>query len=585
MRQRCRSVVTLAAAVVALLECATPFASAQAASTQTSADEGIPIRSELVRSRCGSCHRTDDKMRMSRISYRRASPENWELTIKRMVSLNNVSLDPNDARAILKHLSDELGLAPEEVRPAAFETERRLVDFAYAADKNTSDTCTSCHSPGRFMLERRTKDEWDLLVAMHRGYYPLVDNQPMNGGQGFRRTRPLETNAEPDGPPRDTRHPMERALTHLAKAFPLTTPEWATWSSAKQSPKLAGRWAMTGYQVGKGSIIGQVTIAADPSAPDNFTTEMRYTVARTGETVSRTGRALVYTGFQWRGRSGTPGTTDSWREVLAIDRGWREMTGRWFTGAHDEIGIDVTLTRVGSDPLVLGTSVTALKTGTTVQSVRIFGGNLPATVTAGDISVGQGVTVTRVASARPEEIVVDLDVAANAPVGRRAVSVAGAVSSDSLAVYDMIDGLKVLPAWGMARVGANVFPKQLQQFEAVGLNNGADRKAGTADDLTLGMVDVTWRLEEYSATFADDDIQFVGSLDARGLFTPAADGPNPKRSGERNNVGDVWVVAELAAPLAGSNGPIRARAHLLVTVPLYMDWSGRGGVQAGGGSR
>jgi len=524
-------------------------------------------------------------MRMSRISYRRASPENWELTIKRMVSLNSVSLDPSDARAILKYLSDELGLAPEEVRPAAFETERRLIDFAYSADRDTSDTCTSCHSPGRFMLERRTKDEWDLLVAMHRGYYPLVDNQPMNGGQGFRRTRPLETEAGPDGRPPDNRHPMEKALAHLAKAFPLTTPEWTAWSSTKQPPKLAGRWAMTGYQVGKGPIVGQVTIAADPSAPDTFATELRYTVARTGETVTRSGRGLVYTGFQWRGRSGTPGTDNAWREVLAIDRGWREMAGRWFTGAHDEIGIDVKLTRLGSDPVVLGTSATALQTGSTVSSVTIFGFNLPATVTAADISLGQGVTVTRIASARAEEIVVDVEVAANAPLGRRAVSVAGAIGSDALAVYDTIDGLRVLPVWGMARVGADVFPKQLQQFEAIGLNNGPDRQPGTADDLILGIVDVTWRLEEYSATFADDDIQFVGSLDSRGLFTPGADGPNPKRPGDRNNVGDVWVVAELASPRADAGGALRARAHLLVTVPLYMDWSGRGGPQGRGGSR
>jgi quinohemoprotein amine dehydrogenase len=51
------------------------------------------------------------------------------------------------------------------------------------------------------------------------------------------------------------------------------------------------------------------------------------------------------------------------------------------------------------------------------------------------------------------------------------------------------------------------------------------------------------------------------------LFTPNVDGPNPKRSGNRNNVGDVWVVAELAGAR-----PIRARAHLLVTVPVYMNW-------------
>jgi quinohemoprotein amine dehydrogenase len=57
------------------------------------------------------------------------------------------------------------------------------------------------------------------------------------------------------------------------------------------------------------------------------------------------------------------------------------------------------------------------------------------------------------------------------------------------------------------------------------------------------------------------------------LFTPALDGPNPKRSGNRNNVGDVWVVAELNSPDARDTSKrLRARAHLLVTVPLYMNW-------------
>ena len=68
----------------------------------------------------------------------------------------------------------------------------------------------------------------------------------------------------------------------------------------------------------------------------------------------------------------------------------------------------------------------------------------------------------------------------------------------------------------------------------------------------------------------------VGSLDAAsGLFTPALDGPNDQRSGSRNNVGDVWVVATVepeAGGGAGAGKPLRARAHLLVTVPLYSRW-------------
>lgn len=561
--------------LVVIFGCLAATASAQPAA---SPDEGIPIQSELVRSRCGSCHKVDDKMRMTRISYRRASPENWEKTIKRMVSLNHVNLDPADARNILKYLADHNGLAPDELRPIAFEAEHRLVDFIYAADKDTSDTCSSCHTIARVMSERRTKDEWRLLVDMHRGYYPLVDNQPMNGGQGFRRTRPTQTEPDADGRPADNRHPMEKALEHLSKTFPLETPAWAAWSAAMQPAKLAGRWAVSGYQAGKGAIVGQVTILADPNAPDSFNVDTRYTVARTGETVSRAGKAIVYTGFQWRGRGGVPGSDNVWREVMLVERDWKQMSGRWFTGAYDEIGIDVKMVRLSADPVVFGSDAAALKTASTGRAVKIYGANLPENVKPEDVGFGQGVKVTRIVSARADEIAVEVDVAPTAPIGPRDVSVAGAVKPAMLVVYDRIDGIKVVPQSGMARVGGAVFPKQLQQFEAVGVHNGPDGKPGTPDDFELGMVDVKWSVEEYTATFGDDDMQFVGAIDQKGLFTPSLDGPNPKRSGNRNNIGDVWVVAELA-PTAGSPKPLRARAHLLVTVPVYMAWFSPGGGQ------
>jgi len=536
-------------------------AAASASAQAPPASEGFAIDSAVVKSRCGSCHRTDDKGRMSRISYRRATPENWERTIKRMVALNHVTLSPEDARAILKYLADRQGLAPEELRPIAFEPERRTIDYEYKADEMTANLCSSCHAISRVLSERRTKEEWELLVAMHRGYYPLVDNQPMNGPQGFRRTRPAQTEPAPDGRPPDNRQPMDRALEHLAKALPLSTSEWSAWSAATQAPKLDGQWAISGTQTGKGSIFGVMTIAPDASSSDGFTTQIRYVVARSGETVTRSGKAVVYTGYQWRGRA------NDWREVMFVERDWQQMWGRWFTGAYDETGIDVKLTRLTGQPIVFGASVTALKTGTTGRNVRIFGANLPSSVRAEDIGLGQGVKVSRLVAAGGNELSIDVDVAASAPIGARDIAIAGLVKPAIFVVYDKIDGIKVLPLAGMARVGGANFPKQVQQFEAVGINNGPDGKPDTADDLNLGLVDVAWSLEEYPATFGDDDLQFVGALDEHGLFTPNLDGPNPKRSGNRNNVGDVWVVATLK-----DLKPIRARAHLLVTVPLYMNW-------------
>jgi quinohemoprotein amine dehydrogenase len=122
----------------------------------------------------------------------------------------------------------------------------------------------------------------------------------------------------------------------------------------------------------------------------------------------------------------------------------------------------------------------------------------------------------------------------------------------------------------MARVGGGNFPRQFAQFEATAFHNGPDTRPETADDIEIGPVPVTWSLEEYGVTYDDDDLKFVGAIDQRGLFTPSLDGPNPQRSGNRNNVGDVWVVATYQP--GGGAPPIKSRAHLLVTVPLYLRW-------------
>ena len=148
--------------------------------------------------------------------------------------------------------------------------------------------------------QRRTREEWNLLIAMHRGWYPLVDNQ------AFRRSGPPPRDA-PDGRPPDTRHPVEKAVDHLARAFPLKTPEWTAWSATMRPARLEGTWAITGWELGKGAVYGTCHDHREPVVAGRVHDAATYRVARTGETVTRTGRAIVYTGFQWRGRSSTGG--------------------------------------------------------------------------------------------------------------------------------------------------------------------------------------------------------------------------------------------------------------------------------------
>jgi quinohemoprotein amine dehydrogenase len=410
--------------------------------------------------------------------------------------------------------------------------------------------------------QRRTRAEWELLIAMHRGYYPLSDFQ------AFRRGGPPQTEPGPDGRPPDNRHPMDKVLPHLADELNLKTPEWSAWSANMRVPKLAGRWAFSGYRAGFGPYYGETVITAGANDGE-FTTETRCVRARTGEVLSRRGRALVYTGFQWRGRSFEGNnTTDAWREVMFLDRNQRELKGRWFTGGYEETGIDVTLTRVGSDPMVFGLDQRSLQSSTS-RTMTIYGANFPANPAPTAIDFGRGVTVKRIAESAPNRIKVEVEAAKDAANGPRDVSIAGAVLPEAIVVYDKIDAIKVSPQAGMARVGGVVFPKQLQQFEAIAYHNGADGKPDTKDDLNLGTVEVTWNIEEYPATLDDNDKEYVGSIDDRGLFTPNIDGPNPKRRGNANNTGDVWVIATYKTP---DGRTLRARAFLLVTVPLYVKY-------------
>ena len=527
--------------------------------------EGLPIDNETVVAACSACHVTDDPQILSRISFRRTTPEGWQQTIRRMVTLNDVVLDQEDAREIVRYLSNDLGLAPEEARAGAFEVERRLIEYVYEADRDAEATCTACHSMGRILNQRRTKEEWELVVAMHRGYYPLVDIQ------GFREDGIV--GREPPAPDETARrrHPMNRAIDHLAEVFPLHTSAWAEWAANVRPPALKGTWAVSGDHPGQGPVYGRMTVTATPGTEAQYTTEAALVYARDGHSVSHTGRAIVYTGFQWRGSSDAADDT-AWRQVMFVERDWRTVSGRWYRGAYDEIGVNVTLTRAETDagPVVTGVHPPAVRTSAGDQDLRIYGANLPVDLSPADVSFGPGVDVTEVVDVTSDVATVRVTVAADASVGARDLFLGRAIASRALVVYDAVDRIAVEPARGMARVGGAVIPKQYEQFDAVAWHDGADGEPGTGDDLNLGVIEPSWSLEEYSATFGDEDLDYVGSLDQTGLFTPALDGPNPARAGNRNNIGDVWVVATYEPE--GAESALRARGHLVVTVPLYMRW-------------
>lgn len=535
-------------------------------------EEGIPVTNQLVIAKCSTCHKADDKGNLTRISWERTTPEGWQQIIKRMVRLNGLTLTPEEARQIVRYLSMNHGLAPEEARPAFYEIERRVLDET-VPDENLRNTCTICHTYGRVMSQRRSKEEWELLINMHVGYFPVVEFQ------GFRRFPP-PPDAPPPPPGTDTRHPADRAVEFLAKTFPLNTPEWATWRANLRAPKLAGRWLVSGHQAGKGRVYGEVTIEPG-AAEDEFTTRTQLTFVKSGKTITRTGRSLVYTGYSWRGRSqggarengnSDPGDDPrEMREVMLVSRDQSQMDGRWFWGDYEEFGIDVTLRRVDAEMIALGLDRLSLKAPAANEQLKIFGANFPADLKPEDIDFGPGVKVTRIINAGRDALTITVDIAEKAPLGKRDLAVRRAFAPGAVTIYDKVDYIKVNPGNALARLGGVRYPKGYWQFEAGGWHRGPDNKPQTADDLPLGPVDAEWSVEEFPAIYDDDDKDYSGKLSATGLFTPAIEGPNPKRKFERNNYGDLWIVAS-AKELDKDGKPLTARSYLVVTVPLYVKW-------------
>src|SRR5438067_4879841 len=142
--------------------------------------------------------------------------------------------------------------------------------FRDQSDKVPNDalqhTCNYCHTIGRVLTQRRTKDDYEKLITMHIGLFPGAENTlhprrpsgpvaampvAMSSPTGG---NPAVVPAPPNqlGPRSDGRYPADIAIEYLTKNQPLMTPEWAAWKATMRTPKLEGKWLLTGYQLGKG---------------------------------------------------------------------------------------------------------------------------------------------------------------------------------------------------------------------------------------------------------------------------------------------------------------------------------------------
>jgi quinohemoprotein amine dehydrogenase len=435
---------------------------------------------ELLRNTCGGCHQPDASGALSRIAHQRKTPEGWAMTIQRMEDLHGITVSSQalplgsaDAkRTLIKHLADTQGLAPSETTGFRYALEQRLDEFE-PVEGEFKMMCGRCHSAARVLLQRRPVEEWRKLVHFHLGQWPSTEYS--SGGRNLD-WFPLALNETA---------PM------LAEKYPVASDAWMKWKQAKK-PDLSGSWSVSGHQPSKGAFEGR--LHATPTAADEYAVELSGEYLRSGEKLTASGRATVYTGYEWRATL-TAGEK-KWQQVFAAgDRGGLlTLAGRMYERDHPELGMQLE----------------AISERTPFMH-----------------------TLAEGAGARMDRIAIE-------------------------------------PPYQVARVGdgGGPIPKEYAVFDAVAWSNGADGKPETLDDVRIGALPATWRVEPWNEQARDErDVEFAGVMDpATGVFTPGDAGPNPARKYGTNNVGNLRV----SATVKDGDRELSADAHLIVTVQRWI---------------
>jgi quinohemoprotein amine dehydrogenase len=508
-----------------------------AATAQAAGQINVP---NLIAERCSICH-ADDLGRLQRIEAQRKTPEGWLMTIVRMQRAHGILLSDEERRALVKYLADNQGLAPAETAPARYALERRMNTVESFPSEQFTQMCARCHSGARVALQRRTATEWERLVHFHLAQFPTLEYQALGRDRDWFELA------------------LREVVPALAKEFAYGDEQWQKW---KQSPPVAvaGEWSVSGHLPGRGDFNAVMTVNPG-KGKDLYALGLEGEYAD-GEKLIGRGSAVIYTGYEWRGKVEINGV--EMRQVFALDGA--TLKGRMFHAEHDEIGADVLAARQdGGVSRIIAVQPSWLKAGE-AATLTIVGANLD-----GEVKLPAGVELLSIVERGKGRVVV------RARANRRALGAypvqVGAAQGGELAVFDKIERIEVVPAYAIARVGDNggAMPKVEARFDALAWARGPQ------GDYRVGYVPAKWSLAPFNDDARRDrDLAFAGDIDARhGVFTPRAAGPNPLRHLMTNNAGNLAVTAEVKSDGKsggkGSKQTLSAQAQLIVTVQRWND--------------
>lgn len=495
---------------------------------------------QIIRDRCLACHTESGDAAaptFSRISEQRKSPEGWQMTLNRMIHLRDLEISAEEKRAVIKYLSDTQGLAPSEAAPYRYLLEQDTNLVETGGDQHLVETCARCHSEARFGLQRRTKDEWKLLVDFHMAQFPGME---LHAGS---RDRPWYQIA------------TTQTVDMLFEKYPLMTEEWKNWQQAPKADAI-GRWRVTGYIPGKGEFDAWMSAVKTGEDRYDVTLEGQYS---DGAALKGSGKATLFTGYEWRASVTVDGV--KMRQVMALDAEGKMMDGRIFLAAEREIGGTLSAVKDKGMAQLVAVQPSYLRTGESTE-LTLIGSGLK-----GDVDLGEGVKVEKILSRSDDRIT--LVARASGAEGARTVKVGQAVQDEALKVYTTLARVDVTPANAVSRIGGggSAMAKVRATYRAVGYSAGADGVAGTEDDLRLGYMPASWSIQPADEVAEHDkDHLYAGQITAAGIFIPGDAGPNPERKMSANNVGRLKVVATVND---GAN-EVQGEGSMLVSVPDFV---------------
>lgn len=509
-------------------------------------------KESVVSQRCSACHKPDPQGRIEVIEETRKTPEEWRVVVNRMIRLNSAPLGDADFEPVIKELSRHLSLTPTEMAKVAYLNSDENSQYREIPQGELEEriftACVRCHTYAKIASHRMTPAQWNENRNLHLGYYPTTIPQ----------MREMDWAKE-----------SEALIEPLAKLFPFDTPEWREWMKNRQDIDLSGSWQLAGYQPGLGYYEGAYSFKPDPAGRgDEYLVEktVRY---QNGTQLKMAGTAILYGTFHLRYALAPTPLTGRIEGAFDLDAAEAGFGGKWWTVVQDTNAYgNEKFFRSDAAARIFAAFPQALQKKAGDQTLTLIGVNLPKDLKATDLQFSDPAVSVKDVQSTASQIVCRLEVGAGAAPGTVSVKAGELAYADPLIVFDKIDGIKIFPPLGRARVSCGAaYPPHGVQFVARGVHFGADGQAGTADDLMLEPVAADWVLEEEKTRENDDDLKFLQTSVVNGLYTPVTTyGPIEERVQHHEGVGLIAISA--SAVIDGRE--LKDRALLGVTVPDFI---------------